>query len=290
MEEGFSTEWDHEVIPDEKRRPNSPASTISIKPWTPDTPYLKTLNNAKSNEIFAVYMKQKEFFGTTPGFFLDCSDFFMEQNRPTLALQILSNIAELEFANAALLRILAHRLAQLKQFELSEIIFEEVLRMRPEEPQSYRDLALILAKQKKYSRAIELLYQIITKNWDRFDGIELTVLMEMNNIIAKAKKEGITKFKVDSRLIKLLDVDVRIVLTWDADMTDMDLWVIEPSGEKSFYEHRLTTIGGRMSCDYTQGYGPEEYLLKNGMKGKYSIKVNYFGNNAPTLTGRLLCK
>jgi len=36
---------------------------------------------------------------------------------------------------------------------------------------------------------------------------------------------------VDPRLRKLLDVDLRIVLTWDTDQTDMDLWVIEPRGE-----------------------------------------------------------
>ena len=29
--------------------------------------------------------------------------------------------------------------------------------------------------------------------------------------------------EVDPRLVKLLDVDMRIVMTWDADMTDIDL-------------------------------------------------------------------
>jgi regulator of sirC expression with transglutaminase-like and TPR domain len=40
------------------------------------------------------------------------------------------------------------------------MLFEEVLRLRPEEPQSYRDLALVLARQGQYERAIELLYKV----------------------------------------------------------------------------------------------------------------------------------
>jgi hypothetical protein len=36
---------------------------------------------------------------------------------------------------------------------------------------------------------------------------------------------------VDERLKKLLDLDLRIVMTWDADMTDIDIHVTEPSGE-----------------------------------------------------------
>ena len=63
--------------------------------------------------------------------------------------------------------------------------------------------------------------------------------------------------------MKNLDCDVRIVLTWDADLTDVDLWVTEPSGEKCFYDHNRTTIGGMLCRDFTQGYGPEEYCLRS---------------------------
>ena len=90
---------------------------------------------------------------------------------------------------------------------------------------------------------------------------------------------------VDQRLIKLLDVDVRIILIWDADMTDMDLWVTEPSGEQANYNNNRTQIGGMVSHEFTQGYGPEEYLLKKSMKGNYTIDVDYFSENAPSILG-----
>ncbi len=213
---------------------------------------------------------------------------------------MLSNIAEMELENAALLRVLAHRLAQWNLLDLCILIFEEVVKMRGEEPQSYRDLALVLARRAEtqypekqqststaadFTRAIELLYHVVLNRWDRFDEIELTALLELNRIIPLAKQAGVTDIPVDERLIKPLDLDIRIVMTWDADLTDMDLWVTEPSREKAMYNHSLTTIGGKVSKDFTQGYGPEEYLLRRAMPGPYKIETNYYGSGAQELIG-----
>ena len=69
------------------------------------------------------------------------------------------------------------------------------------------------------------------------------------------------------------------------DLTDMDLWVVEPSEEVANYTHHLTTIGGHVSRDVTDGYGPEEYVLKKAMKGRYQVKTNYYASRSPSLTG-----
>ena len=125
-------------------------------------------------------------------------------------------------------------------------------------------------------------------HWDRFEEIEVTALMEANRLIARMNTlplGGEFNIPLDKRLIKNLDVDVRIVLTWDADMTDVDLWVTEPSGEKCFYGHNRTTIGGMMSRDFTQGYGPEEYNLRRAMPGQYKIQANYYGSSQASLVG-----
>ena len=265
--------------------PEAAGPAIVLKEWNPDTPYLKELERAKKENVFVIYLKQKETHGGSPAFYLDCADFFFRKGQEKIGLGVLSNIAELELESAPLLRVLGHRLAQLELLDLSTVVFEKVLKLRPEEPQSYRDLSLVLARKKEYGRAVELLYQIVLKTWDRFEEIEIIALMEINAIIAAARREGKADFPVDPRFIKLLDVDIRIVLTWDTDLTDMDLWVIEPSGEKAFYGHRLTTIGGAVSRDFTQGYGPEEYLLKKTMPGKYKIQANYYGSGAPSLVG-----
>ena len=79
--------------------------------------------------------------------------------------------------------------------------------------------------------------------------------------------------------------DVRITLEWNYDNSDVDLWVTDPRGEKCFYSHARTEIGGRISKDFTGGYGPEEFLLKKAIDGKYKIEANYYGNSRQKLTG-----
>lgn len=276
-------------IPEEKaadfeevRRAVNPG--VAIKAWKPDAQYTRLIEKAKDQ--YAEYLRQKKEHGQAPSFYLDCSDLFKEAGKADLALQILSNLAELELENPALLRILGHRLAQLEELEASAEIFAEVLEMRKEEPQSYRDLALVLGRIGRYDEAINLLYEVIKKTWDsRFPEIEVIALEELNNLIGKAKIAGISNFKVDERLIKPIDVDLRIVMTWDADMTDMDLWVIEPSGEKAFYSNPRTAIGGLVSRDFTRGYGPEEYMIRQARTGTYEIKTNFFGSTSQKIAG-----
>lgn len=270
---------------DKKDASHADSPHINVKPWNPDTPYLKILANAPKDQRYRTYLWQRSKYSESPAFFLDCSNFFQQCGQPKTALQVLSNIVELEIENPALYRVAAHRLAQTGELELASMLFESILKMRPEEPQSYRDLALVLDQLDDFEGASELLNRVVLGNWDRFEEIEVIALMELNRVLARAKRAGVTIPTVDRRLIKLLDVDVRIILTWDADMTDMDLWITEPSGEQANYNNNRTQIGGLVSRDFTQGYGPEEYLLKKSMKGNYAIDVDYFSESTPSILG-----
>jgi Ca-activated chloride channel homolog len=261
-------------------------ASIAIRGWDPKTPYIEELKNAAPNRRLEVYMRERKNFGDSPAFFLDCADFFFKHQRSSLGLRILSNIAELQLENPDFLRILAYRIAELGQTRYSVPLFETILKMRPEEPQSYCDLALALVEQKKYRRAMELLNHVIMTPWDdRFYNIEVIALMELNRIIPLARAQGITAIPLDPRLIRLLNVDARIVLTWDADMTDIDLWVTEPSGEQAIYNNPLTAAGGNISNDFTEGYGPEEYVIHKAKPGEYLIQADYFGSDSQSLQG-----
>lgn len=132
-----------------------------------------------------------------------------------------------------------------------------------------------------YQQAIDQLNEIIILPWnDHFAEIELIALAELNTIIVNAAKQGLAldTTRIDPRLIKNLPLDLRAVLTWDADNSDMDLWVTDPNGEKCYYGHRFTLQGGRLSRDFTGGYGPEEFSLRDAKPGKYKIEANFFGN------------
>jgi uncharacterized protein YfaP (DUF2135 family) len=61
--------------------------------------------------------------------------------------------------------------------------------------------------------------------------------------------------------------------------------VIEPGGEKCYYEHKTTAAGGELSSDMTQGFGPERYRIKAAKPGTYRVIVHYYSPNANLLAG-----
>jgi len=280
-------------------------ATIVLKPWDPDTPYLSAIRRAGPSRAYQTYLAEREAYGGSPAFYLDCADHFLREGPPAIGLRILTNIPELRLEEPRLLRVAAHRLEQVGEIDLAVDLFQKVLRLRPEEPQSLRDLALALEARADarlrearhgsaslaadYVRAIKLLGEVVMGEWDgRFPEIEVIALEEANRMIAVLDRDpgfGHPAVPIDARLRKPLDVDVRIALTWDTDQTDVDLWVVEPSGERCFYSHALTTIGGMISRDFTGGYGPEEYLVRRASRGEYQIKANFYGSRSQTLTG-----
>ncbi len=278
---------------EKKAAPSAAKAAIAIKPWSPDTPYLKAIKQVKPDEAYATYLEQRRDYAQSPAFFLDSGDYFLKNGKPQLGLRVLSNLVETGLEDAALMRMYAWRLQQAEEFDLAIALFERVLRNRDDEPQSHRDLALALAErwQKNHTeadatRAMELLYNVILGEWNNFPEIELIALMELNRIIHLVSKADIAiPERIDHRFIQLLDLDIRISLSWDSDMTDVDLHVFEPTGEHAYYGHNQTQMGGLVSRDFTQGYGPEEYILKKALPGKYLIKVHYYGSHQQTVSG-----
>jgi len=206
------------------------------------------------------------------------AELFQKRGLKAEALRVLSNIAELDLENPQMLRILGHRLAQLKQLELARRTFERVLSLREEDPQSARDLALVLADLGQRQRAVDLLWKVISTPWnDRFPDIESLACEEMNAIIARSPRK-LKLNAVDARLLRNLPVDLRVVMTWDTDNCDLDLYVTDPLGELCDYSNNLTQAGGRISADFTQGFGPEEFILKRALPGAYKVQAHYFGD------------
>ena len=121
---------------------------------------------------------------------------------------------------------------------------------------------------------------------ERFPEIELIALMELNRLIAKARDRGVaTPARIDPRLVRLLDLDLRISMAWDLDLTDVDLHVFEPNGEHAYYGQNQTSGGGLVSRDFRQGYGPEEYVRRKAAAGDYIVKAHYYGSHQQDVAG-----
>lgn len=268
--------------------------SIALREWDPNTPYLARLRAAP--DPYAAYLQERGTQALTPAFFLDCADYFRNEAKDDrLALRVLSNLAEIDFENAPLLRVLAYRLQQWNRFDLAVPLFEQALQLRGEEPQSRRDLALALSRraQPDYARAVRLLAEIVDRSWDsRFPEIETIALHEIGDVCARAPAAQrpeldalLAPLGIDAALLQPLPVDLRVVLGWDADNVDIDLWVIDPLGEVAIFRSPRTTSGGYLSRDFTGGYGPEVFTIRRPIPGTYLVKTHYYANHAQKVLG-----
>lgn len=263
----------------------------SFKAWKTDvaTEYLTRLKAARPGDQYAVYLKVRKNNLHTPLFYLNTANFFFAEGKKNIALRILSNIAELEAESYELYKLLGYKLRAVGETEAACAVFKKVLGWRPFEPQSYRDYALALEDAGHNQQALDTLYSALVKNYDAnvsalYPGIEETILPEINNLIAR--KAGHLDFsRIPRQLLTNMPVDIRVVLNWNMNDTDIDLWVTDPDGEKCYYSHPNTAIGGHLSHDFTRGLGPEQFMLKKAVKGKYKVEVNYYGDTQMKLAG-----
>ena len=256
-----------------------PTSKIELNAYNPDTPYLKVMEYTEEAKAVETYYKLKKEYGNTPSFYVDVADYFFKKGNREQAILVVSNLAELGLDDPQLLRMLGYKLSNYNAKKEAVWVFRKVVTLREEEPQSFRDLGLALADDGAYNEAVKNLYKVVTSEWSsRFGDVQIVTMNDINSLVTRHK--GIDVSYIDKRLLKKEPVDVRVVLSWDTDSCDMDLWVTDPKDEKCYYRNTLTYLGGKISRDVTQGYGPEEFMLKKAEKGKYKVQVDYFGTRS----------
>jgi Ca-activated chloride channel homolog len=270
---------------EEEASPATRPASIRLQPWVPDSAVARRLRGGASEDVYRLYLDERSRAPQGTAFYLDVADILFEKKQPELALRVLSNLAEMQLEDRHILRVLAYRLLQAKRADLAVPLLERVREIGGEEPQSYRDLGLAYAELGDHQKAVEQLYEVVIRPWDtRFTDIEMASLAELNALVATAGQRLDTS-RIDPRLMRNLPVGLRAVLSWDSDNSDMDLHVTDPNGEEAYYSNPLTYQGGRMSDDFTGGYGPEEFALREPAPGRYRIEVVYFGDQQQIVTG-----
>ncbi|MGE3855117.1 MAG: hypothetical protein AB7K09_25520, partial [Planctomycetota bacterium] len=158
-----------------------------------------------------------------------------------------------------------------------------------------------------YEEAESLLYEIIEKNdWPaRYRNIkeratrELIVLYQQLMRTAREAGNDAEVTRLDDRMTKLIDsspfnkdglkefvkADMIVMLDWDTDGTDVDLWLVKDGNDagKCFYESMTPDWGAHLHEDQTEGFGPEFITLPHAQDGKYAVKIHYYSSNAQNI-------
>jgi hypothetical protein len=279
--------------------------SVQLEEWKSDRPYIKALDAAAPADLDRVLAREEARNGALPAFYFDVAEWLYRKDRKVEAIEMLLSALELPVANEETTAMVADRLQRYGRLDRAVWLHEKIARESDDLPQPRRALALALAKRAERAtpqaatrdlrRAVALLAEVVMTPWDdAYDGIEVIALMDVNLLLPKLRKLGVTDSPLDERLHALLDVDLRVTLSWNTAATDMDLWVDEPTGERVIYSHPRSDIGGRLSNDMTAGFGPEEYLLRRAVPGEYVVSVNVYAtdsinpNGTTVITMRLI--
>lgn len=216
---------------------------------------------------------------------------------PADALKALSSLVEENPGDAVLARDVG---ISAMSFGLSADafhLFRRVANSRPYEPQTYRAMGQALTRMGQADLAIAYFEVALAGRWDgRFGDFRKIVAVEyfdlLQQITSGKMKTSVPDFAKQrlpevAREVQIDSADIVVMITWNTDGTDVDLHVTEPGGETCFYGNRNTRMGGKLTQDVTQGYGPEMYVLKNAQSGQYLVQAKYFAsdrNRASTRT------
>jgi Vault protein inter-alpha-trypsin domain len=211
------------------------------------------------------------------------------------AVRALSSIIEEHPGQGDALRLVGYRLLDLEQPAQAASLFDRVMRQRPFEPHSYRDLARALESCNRHALAAVHYEVVLAGQWHgRFgQALKTVVREEYARTLREALNRGLVKGTVaeffKERVAQLNagepNADLRVTISWNTDATDVDLWVVEPDGTKCYYSNPRTSSGGQLSQDQTQGYGPERYTIRKAQGGEYRVLVHYFRPNRNLLAG-----
>ncbi len=207
------------------------------------------------------------------------------------AIRALSSVIEANPSNPEAGRLVGYRLGAWNLDSISAGVFFDILRRRPYEPQSYRDLAYAVQDTRPALAAL-LFEAVLSGNWhSRFHRLTVVAAEEyalfVRGQVRRSPDSPLTVYLMERILelgIEIPRTDLRVTLSWNTDNTDIDLWVTTPAGEKCYYRNRNVASGGELLDDVTQGFGPERFQDVDAEAGEYIVQAHYYGNNGNRLS------
>lgn len=213
-------------------------------------------------------------------------DIYTELGRTRQALRAYSAVVELLPEDVRAQRALAAVLKQSGKLDAAYQRLAVARKLRPEDQRITFELADVAYRLGKLDEA-QNLFETIVASPTASSALRYPAKQRVAQIYAaqrrSARKAGNrARVATLNQAIAKLDIkggttnDIKIYLTWDTDRSDVDLWVINPAGEKVFYSHRKGRFGGALYDDVTSGYGPESFTAPKARQGTYYVKVNYY--------------
>ena len=212
----------------------------------------------------------------------------LEGAGPEDALRALSSLVEGSPGDPAMARDVAFTALEWGLAAHAYSLFRRVADVRPYEPHAYPATARCLAELGRVDLAL-LWYEVaLAGRWSgrygdfrRVTALEYAHFLRMHSgaLAGELAELAARRLEELSAELALDEADLLFAITWNTDRTDVDLHVVEPTGEECFFRNRQTKLGGRLTRDVTQGYGPELYSLERAAAGDYRVFVRLYSSD-----------
>ena len=199
------------------------------------------------------------------------------------ASRAFASLIEVAPSKTELLQRAGLLLVRVGRASLAETPLRRALEIRPDRANAYRHLALMLWLDDRPAEAARVLESGLRQTFPGWYGNVHRVMREELAYVYRSwgAADASARREIEDRARELsvdLDYrdDVRFTLAWETDANDVDLHVVDPSGEECFYGNRENSSGLQLYEDITQGLGPEVIRAARAQRGTYHVGVRYF--------------
>jgi tetratricopeptide (TPR) repeat protein len=204
------------------------------------------------------------------------------------AIKVYSSLVERNPSDIIVARDIAFTAMEMERPAPAFHLLRRVARARPFQGNIYPAIGQCLTQMGKADMAI-VYYEIamngtFQRQGEDFKQIVAAEYIHLLRQIVSGKLKSSVKDFAAARLetlgkhLPFGTADVVVTMMWNQDQTDVDMHVVEPSGEECYYKHKKTRSGGQITSDITTGFGPEMYYNANAPRGKYQLKAKFFGS------------
>ncbi len=200
------------------------------------------------------------------------------------AARAYGSLVDLYPDRADLRRFAGNLLAQLPQPGLALDTLSRAAKQRPDHPSGAVLLAVELARSGKPIEALTALAATDQARWRQgnFQGVD-RVIQDVAGIIAADGLATHPELRpaIEAKLSALhaelpTTPQLRLLLTWETDATDVDLRVFDAAGRQAWYGGPHMTSGGDLYADIRTGYGPECFAANPATAYPYRVVANYY--------------
>jgi TonB-dependent SusC/RagA subfamily outer membrane receptor len=242
-----------------------------------DEDYLVEIKEVERDEKWNKYKQLQVVHGSSAGFYLDIAQHLHESGYQKEAILVLSNAAEVSAGNLSVLKAMAFMLEQWGEYNEALDLYLQISKSNPNDIKAYRDIALVYYQKGAYQKAVDVLYEGITKNTEAFENtnteVKALLLNDLNAIVA-IHKDGLDLSAINAAILKPVPLDLRIVVDCNNSYSYNQLSIVEPGGAVAQQAGSKTKNGGYIAYGYN--YGTREYGIKEAKTGKYKVRINYY--------------